>query len=133
VNKLITWLRTRGLTSTLIFALIILAGPLVADVAVLIDLITVVGADVFLLSIVLYYSSGLVRLYRAWVSIIRMAAIRSGLLMPHERWARSPAEWCRYLGHNLCVLSTVRPVRIASLTFIFLTSGSALLARIAAL
>jgi hypothetical protein len=120
MNKLITWLRTRGLTSFLVLLLIVAAGPLLADIAMLIDLITVVGADVFVLSIALYYRSAFLEFYRGCVSTICRWLMRNGLLAPDNTWLQSPAEFCRYLGHNLCVFSTVRPVKVLSLALIVL-------------
>jgi hypothetical protein len=106
----------------MVLLLFVIAGPLVADIAMLIDLITVVGADVFLLSIALYYRSVFLEFYRACVSIVRRPLIRSGLLMPDSAWLQSPTEFCRYLGHNLCVFSTIRPVAIVSLALIFVAA-----------
>ena len=97
--------------------MIVSAGPFAPEVAVLVDLISVLGADVLVLIFALYYQSAV-----DWVlPMIRMchrSLVRGGVLIPDHDWFHSPAEFARYVGHNLCVVGTWRGPAVAALLLI---------------
>jgi hypothetical protein len=92
-----------------VLLLVLAAGPYFADVAVLVDLIGMVGLDVLLLSIAIYNFVAV----REWLGV-RVAAPRAwilkrGVLMPTRATLRAPAV---LVGHNL--ERTITPLVFAS-------------------
>lgn len=77
----------------------------------MIDLITVLGADIFFLSILLYFREALFGWVRPCLLRFRALVERNGLLWPDRTWLESPDEFGRRLVYNLDVMEV--PLRVA--------------------
>lgn len=106
ISGLTADLRPRRLACLLLFVIVVAAGPLGIDLVVLIDLIALVGVDVFLLSLLYYLSDSSL----AWISPVvyrcRSLLLREGAVWPSRECWESPGSLALWLGHNLCVLIT---------------------------
>jgi hypothetical protein len=85
---------------------ILVAAPFAADLIVLVDLITLVGVDVFFLSILYYYSGSVSAWLGPLVQTCRRALRQRGAIAPTREVLASPAAVAQYIGHNVVVLVT---------------------------
>jgi hypothetical protein len=117
-SGLAAYLRSRRFAGLLLFVIVVAAGPFGIDLVVLIDLIALVGVDVFLLSLLYYLSDSSL----AWLSPLlyrcRSLLLREGAVWPSRDCWESPASLALCLGHNLCVLVT--PTRYAGVALLCL-------------
>ena len=114
VKRVIRFLRSKPLRWYAVLLLVAGAGPFAIDVAIMIDLITVMGADVFFVSLLMYYREALFGSARAYLARIRAVVERNGLLWPNRSWLESPAECGRRITYNLDIMEV--PLRIAVCT-----------------
>jgi hypothetical protein len=89
-----------------LLGVILVAAPFAADFVVIVDLITLLGVDVFFLSIFYYYSGSV----SAWLGPVLQTCgtslRRRGVLAPTRPALASPSAVAQYLGHNAVVLVT---------------------------
>jgi len=112
----IQYLKGKPLKWWLVLFLIAGAGPFAADVVILFDLITLVGMDVFLLSLLLYFREALFGWISPWRAKIRASVESKGLLWPDRNWFASSQEFGRRLTYNLDLMEVqLRVVALAML------------------
>jgi hypothetical protein len=117
-SGLIAYLRSRRFACLLLFVIVVAAGPLGIDLVVLIDLITLVGVDVFILSLLYYFSDSSLAWFSPVVYRCRALLSREGAVWPSRECWESPASLALCLGHNLCFLVT--PTRYAGFALLCL-------------
>jgi len=100
------YLGSRRFACLLLFVIVVAAGPLGIDLVVLIDLIALVCVDVFLLSLMYYFSDSSLAWFLPLVTRCRFLLLREGAVWPSRECWGSPASLALCLGHNLCVLIT---------------------------
>ena len=121
VSRLPAYLGSRRFACLLLFVIVVAAGPFGIDLVVLIDLIALVGVDVFLLSLMYYFSDSSLVWFSAAVYRCRLLLLREGAVWPSREYWESPASLARCLGHNLWVLIT--PTRYAGFTSLCLVAA----------
>ena len=106
ISGLPAYLGSRRFACLLLFVIVVTAGPLGIDLVVLIDLIALVGVDVFLLSLMSYFSDSSLAWFSPLVYRCRALLLREGAVWPSRECWQSPASLALCLGHNLCFLIT---------------------------
>lgn len=107
-------LEAQSLRSWLVVMFVIATiGPLGADVAFLLDIVAMVGVDVFIISLLLYLSGSVSAGGRAAVRRLAHALGRNGSVVLHRRCLRWSSSLGVYLAHN--VLALLTPARFATL------------------
>ena len=111
------YLQSRPLRWYLLLLVVVATGPFGADFVFLVDLVTAVGVDVFILAMLYYFSGGLSEVYRASIDRIARVLAGQGVVLREECLA-SPSSLALCLSHNFFILVTpVRFVTIALLCF----------------
>ena len=121
ISGLPAYLGSRRFACLLLFVIVVTAGPLGIDLVVLIDLIALVGVDVFLLSLMYYFSDSSLAWFSPLVYRCRALLLREGAVWPSRECWESPASLSLCLGHNLCVLIT--PTRYAGFASLCLVAA----------
>jgi hypothetical protein len=102
------YLRTRPLRWYVLLLVVCIAGPMGADIAVLLDLYLTVGIDVVALSMLYYVSGSLVEATRIAMNRVNDLLLRQGGVPLNRAHLASPASVALHVGHNLCALVTAR-------------------------
>jgi hypothetical protein len=124
ITLLIERLRSRAMWWWLLLLVVAAAGPLGVDLAFLLDLIAAVGVDVFVLSMLYYFSGSVSQSCRMWLGHCARFFERQGVVLPRERCLASRSGLLLYLGHNLCVLVT--PTRFVAVALVCFAVGPVL-------
>jgi hypothetical protein len=112
MKRLVDFLKRKPWSWYFVLVLLAGAGPFVADVAILIDVISIIGTDIFLLSVLLYYRESLFGWVRPAISRVRLHVDGCGLLWPDRSWFRSAQDFGLCITYNLDVM--VFPRRIVT-------------------
>ena len=115
MKRLVDFLRRKPWSWYLVLALLVGAGPFVAELAILIDVVSIVGTDVFLLSVLFYFRESLFEWIRLAISRVRSHADGCGLLWPDRSWFRSTQDFGRCVTYNLDVMVIPRRVITCSM------------------
>jgi hypothetical protein len=107
----------------LLLAVVLAAGPLGGDLAFLVDLAATVGVDVFVMSLLYYFSGSVTQSFLVWLGRCARLFARHGGLLPRDRGPETPRPLL-YLGHNLCVFVT--PTRFVALALLCFAIGPAI-------
>jgi hypothetical protein len=108
----------------LLLLFVVAAGPLGVELAFVVDLVMVVGVDVFVLSMLYYFSGSVTEMSRVLFSRCARFCARRGGVLPRERRLGLRSSLPLYVGHNLCVIVT--PTRFVTLALLCFTVGPTL-------
>jgi hypothetical protein len=111
MKRLIDFLKSKPLKWYIVLLLVAGAGPFAADVAILMDVITVLGTDIFLLSLLLYFGESLFGWVRPCIARFRAFVEQRGLLWPDRSRFRSSQDFGRWITYNLDMMEV--PLRVA--------------------
>lgn len=116
IKRFIRFLGGKPLRSYAILLLVVCAAPFAGEMAALIDIIAVLGTDVLVLSVLLYFRESLLQWARPTWTTFRAYVERHGLLWPSRDWFKSTEDLGRYVTYNFDILE--RPLRIATCTML---------------
>ena len=114
----------RGLRWCMVILIVVAAGPLGFDVVFLVDLVTMVGVDVLVLSMLYYFANSMGESWRAFVSLFAGLFARNGDVILSRQGLTSRADTLRLLEHNFIALLT--PTRFVALAVLCACAGPAL-------
>jgi hypothetical protein len=102
------YLRTRPLRWYLLLVVVCIAGPMGADLAIVLDLWLAIGIDVLALSMLYYVSGSLHELWRVALNRVSDSLWRQGGIPLSREHLASPVSMALYVGHSLCAVVTPR-------------------------
>jgi hypothetical protein len=112
MKRLIDFLKSKPLKWYIVLLLVAGAGPFAADMAILMDVITVLGTDVFFLSLLLYFREALFGWVRPCIARFRAFVEQKGLLWPDRSRFRSSQDFGRWITYNLDMMEV--PLRVVA-------------------
>jgi hypothetical protein len=98
------------------------AGPFAFETIVLVDLLALVGTDVFLLSLLFYFREALFGWVRPAYLRLRIRVEGWGLMWPDRSWFRSTQDFGRCITYNLDIMEI--PIRVAACAMLLFAAAA---------